>query len=473
MTAATIKYLLKNLVLFFCFALSLPGLSQTFKVDTIILNGPTDKRINLVYLGDGYTTNEMSKFISDVQNINNLMLNTIPLNRYKNYFNVFAIRVISNQSGVKHLNTASDCPSLNSHPVSNPDNFFGTQFDYAGIHRLVVPANASLINSVLATNFPSYDQALIIANTGFYGGSGGAFATATTNTLAAEIMIHEIGHSFAKLADEYWAGIQFAREMPNMTAQSNPSLVRWKNWLGTPQINIFPHNGNANWFKPSSSTCKMEALSIPFCSVCNQNFIERIHNLTQPIESFFPNNQSPLPRNGEIKFKVNALVPFPNTLKRTWLLNGFNYSNNTDSIFINTSSLNGSSHTVQYTVMDTTVLSRDDNHPSIHTYNIIWNISAITGIAQPTLIETSVNLYPNPANEILNVGVTLSQPSKISLRLLTLEGKELYIMKTGNYTKGEHQINIDLNQLKIDAGTCFLQLMINDMLITKEFIRLR
>ncbi|MFN5334587.1 MAG: T9SS type A sorting domain-containing protein, partial [Bacteroidota bacterium] len=105
--------------------------------------------------------------------------------------------------------------------------------------------------------------------------------------------------------------------------------------------------------------------------------------------------------------------------------------------------------------------------------NIIWNISAITGIAQPTLIETSVNLYPNPANEILNVGVTLSQPSKISLRLLTLEGKELYIMKTGNYTKGEHQINIDLNQLKIGAGTCFLQLMINDMLITKEFIRLR
>lgn len=473
MTTTAITYLYRHTMLLFCFALSLTSLAQTFKVDTLILNGPTDKRINLVYLGDGYTSTEMSKYISDVQNINNLMLNTFPLNQYKNYFNVFAIRVISNQSGVKHSNTASDCPGINSHPVSNPDNFFGTQFDYAGIHRLVVPANSSLINSVLATNFPSYDQALIIANTGYYGGSGGTFATATTNTLAAEIMIHEIGHSFTKLADEYWAGTQYAREMPNMTAQNNPALVKWKNWTSAPNIGIYPHTGDPKWFKPSTNSCKMEALGYSFCSVCSENFIERFHALTQPIESFTPDNQATLPRSGTINFKVKNLVPNPNTLKSNWKLNGTDVNNNIDNIFINTSLLNTGNHTVQYTVSDTNTFSRADNHSLLHTYNIIWNISSATGISQPELIETSVKLYPNPANEMLNVSVKLGQPSKIGLRLLTMDGKEIYRLASQNYPEGNQQINIDLNKARVNEGICVLQLIVNGNVVTKEFIRLR
>jgi hypothetical protein len=457
----------------FILTLLSPVSAQIFKVDTILYNGPSEKRINLVYLGDGYTAGEMNKFQTDVQNINQLLLNTFPLNGYKNYFNVFAIEVISNQSGIKHANTATDCPSLTSHPVSNPDNYFGTRFDYGGIHRLVVPGNYALVNSVLANNFPLYDQALIVANTGFYGGSGGTYATATTNSYAAEIMIHEIGHSFAKLADEYWAGTQYAREMPNMTAQNNPSLVRWKNWLGTPQINIFPHSGNASWFKPSSGTCKMEALSIPFCSVCSENFIERIHFLTEPIESYSPVNTSPLPRSGAITFKVNTLVPTPNTLKRTWQLNGITISQNTDSVQINANSLTSSSHTVQYSVSDSTLFSKDDNHPSLHTYNIIWNISAITGIEEPTLIETAVRLYPNPVKDQLNVALTLNKPAKLSFRLVTLDGQTLYLQKAGNYTKGTHPFNLDLSKINDVGNIMVLQIMLNENTITREVIRIR
>jgi len=457
----------------FCFTMFSTTHAQTFDVDTILFNGPADKRINLVYLGDGYTAGEMNKYLQDVENINNLMFGKFPLNRYKKYFNVLAIKVISAESGIKHPLTASDCPSATTHPISNPNNYFGTRFDVGGIHRLVVPGNYALINSVLASNVPMYDQALIIGNTGFYGGSGGTYATATSNNNAAEIMIHEIGHSFAKLADEYWVGAQFAREMPNMTRQNNPSIVGWKNWLELSDIDIFPHSGDASWFKPSSGTCEMELLFRPFCAVCIENFIERIHTLTNPIESFSPGNTTSIPKSGNVKFKVTNLAPEPNTLKRTWLLNGQVISNNTDSISINTNTLSSSSHTVQYNVTDTIPFSRSDNHPQLHTYNIIWNISATTTISAPEFIETSVKLYPNPVSEFLNVSVKLEKTSRISLRLVSLEGKELFKMRPGNYSAGEHQLRIDLNKIKLNSGTCFLQLMVNDILITKEFIRLR
>ncbi|MBU6157993.1 MAG: T9SS type A sorting domain-containing protein [Bacteroidetes bacterium] len=442
-------------------------------MDTILLNGPVDKRINMVYLGDGYTQNEMTKFVSDVNKSLSLLFETFPLNRYRNYFNVFAIEVVSPQSGIKHPRTAGDCPVASEHGAINPNNYFGTTFDFAGIHRLVVPQSYSLINQVLATNFPQYDQALIIANTSFYGGSGGDFATATAHQSAPEIMIHEIGHSFALLADEYWAGSQFAREMPNMTQQKNQPLVKWKNWLGTPNIGIFPHTGDPNWFKPSTGTCKMEMLFKEFCSVCTETFIERIHQLTNPIESFSPNNNTPLSIENNMTFKVKSLTPLPNTLRPTWTLNGVKQTNQTDSLMLNVAALNGVNHTLQYSITDTTLFSRADNHQSLHTYNVLWNINKTTGISEPDLIEASLQLYPNPTEQALNVSVKFNKPSKAEIRIVSMDGREVYKSGTQWYLGGSHQFNIDLNNLKVISGTYIFQLVVNGNTITKEFIRLR
>ena len=313
----------KIYILLFSLFLYHSGIAQVFPVDTIIKTGPLDKRLNLVYLADGYLASEQAKFITDVVAMNDKLFNTVPFKEYKNYFNVFAVKVVSNESGIKHPNTAPDCPGIGTHPVSNPANYFGTTFDFGNIHRLVVPGNFALINSVLAANFPEYDQVLMVGNTSFYGGSGGAVATSTTHSSAAEIMIHEIGHSFAGLADEYWAGSQYAGEKPNMTAQSNPALVKWKNWIGTPGIGVFQHTGGPGWYKPTTGgTCKMEALGPAFCSVCKEALIERIHTLISPVDSYFPSNAGTLNVYGTSGFKLNLLQPIPNTLKRTWNMDG-------------------------------------------------------------------------------------------------------------------------------------------------------
>lgn len=447
--------------------------AQVFAVDTIAKTGPLDKRINLVYLADGYLASEQAKFIADVTEINNKLFNTIPFKEYKNYFNVFAIKVPSNESGIKHANTAGDCPGIATHPVSNPKNYFGTKFDVANIHRLVVPDSFAKINAVLADNFPMYDQVLVVGNTSFYGGSGGAIATSTTHNSAAEIMIHEVGHSFASLADEYWAGPQYAAEKPNMTAQSNSTLVKWKNWIGTPGIGVFQHSGGPGWYKPTTGgTCKMEALGPAFCSVCKEAFTEQIHSLVSPLDSYAPSNAAPLNVYGTIGFKLNLLEPLPNTLKRTWKLNGTQQAVNVDSFTVLSESIANGNHTVLATVLDETTLTRADNHLSLHTYNISWNLSIATGLSEPDVFKASLRIFPNPMQENLVVQYELEKRSDVSIQLISTDGKVIPLVQQKKQNAGTYSVPFDLNKYKLAAGTYFAVFNINGNTIARELIKL-
>lgn len=461
------KYLL------LCFLFSIAGAqAQTFQVDTITKTGPLNKRINLVYLGDGYTAVEQSKFIADVIAINNQLFNTVPFNRYKEYFNVFAIRVISVESGVKHARTASDCPSAGSHPVSNPNNYFGTRFDVGSIHRLVAPSNMSLMNTVLAFNFPEYDQALLVANTSFYGGSGGTVATSTTNFSAAEIMIHEIGHSFASLADEYWAGPQYATEKPNMTQQSSASLVKWKNWIGSTGIGVFPFSGGPGWFKPANATCKMELLNRTFCAVCTETFVERIHTLAPPLDSYFPSNAGSVPVDGVTGFKINTINPFPNTMRVRWNVNGLLQAQNTDTFTLAGSSLSNGNHNVLVSIADTTELSRADNHLSLHTYNVSWNISIITGISEPEIFKAALRIFPNPFANDLVVQYELEKRARIGIQLVAADGRRVQLLDERNQQPGLYRFPFSLREKKLSPGVYFAVFTINGATVARELIRL-
>src|SRR5690349_16072570 len=150
---------------------------QVFPTDTVVKKGALTKRINFVYLADGYLSSELNTFSTDVTSINNKLFLTTPFKEYINYFNIFQVRVPSAESGAKHAHSASDCPDVSVQPISDPKNYFGSKFDVGGIHRLLVPDSNAKINSVLASNLPNYDQAFIIAHSSFYGGSGGVYAT--------------------------------------------------------------------------------------------------------------------------------------------------------------------------------------------------------------------------------------------------------------------------------------------------------
>lgn len=448
-----------------------PAGAQIFDVDTLHYKGDPNKYINLVIVGDGYTVAQIPTFITNSTSFKNYFLTVPPFSSYQNYFNVFIIKVPSTQTGVKHPNTASDCAGSGV-PVSNPTNYFGTTFDYAGIHRLVVPTNNAALSSVLANNFPNYDQVFILANSTYYGGSGGSYATATLNGSSNEIAAHEIGHSFSSLADEYWAGPQYAAEKANMTQNNNPATVKWKNWIGAGTgIGIYSHPGTT-WYKPHQS-CKMQFLGQPFCSVCQETIVERIHTLVNPVLSYAPASANVSVVSGpSYTFALTLINPNPNTLKREWRRNGTLIATNVDQVVLTGSSFPVGSSTLTAKVVDTTSLSRSDTHPVTHIYTVTWNVTRNSLVAPPLpnarQNHIRLNLYPNPADDYLNIDYSLEQAGRVRIDILSADGRLALQVQPEAQQEGSHSLRTDLSTLT--AGTYIVQLQIDGTLHTEKIV---
>jgi hypothetical protein len=440
------------------------SLAQQFETVTLINNGDIDKNINVVILSDGYTSSELSKFVVDATAFTTSFFVETPYSNYGKYFNVIIIKVPSNQSGASHPGTATDVTEP-VFPVITVDNYFGSTFDAYGIHRLLVATKTSAISNVLAANFPKYDLALILVNSPYYGGSGGSVAVASTHTLSYEIAVHEIGHSFGWLKDEYWAGDVYAGEGVNMTKETNPTLVKWKNWYGTNLIGIYQHccgGTSSQWYKPHEN-CKMQYLGVPFCSVCDQAIIERIHTLATPVISHYPVNLDITETNYPVKFKVKLINPVPNTLKRVWQLNGSFFKHKIDSVFVYENNLNHGTNTLTVTIEDTTQLLRIDNHASIHISTVSWSINKTTTAIKKitsSSSETIIDLYPNPTSGSTNIKFAEAVKGDTRFDIFDLQGQKILSLSNVN--------SIDLQSLS--QGIYVVKIYVNNNLVTTRKI---
>jgi len=240
------KILCCLLILFLFSTGNFSASAQAFKIDTIVYKGDPARFVNLVFLGDGFQTAELRTYLENVRDLNNYVFSISPFAEYKNFFNVFAISVPSPESA-NHPGTATDESTSNNQPVLSVNIAFNSTFDYAAIHRLLVPQNFAAINDVLNNNLPFYDQVFMLVNSTYYGGSGSPnLATSSLNISSFDVLVHEIGHAFGNLADEYYAGDIFAGEAANMTQESNPALVKWKDWIGVDGIGVYQHCSGGN-----------------------------------------------------------------------------------------------------------------------------------------------------------------------------------------------------------------------------------
>ena len=264
-----------------------------FTVNQILTNGPKADKINFVFMGDGYTQSQLTNFLSDAQRIMNSFFTISPFREFKSRFNVYAVSVISNQSGATLAGEPTPTPA---HPLSSTvDNYFGSSF-YLDCNianeRLLGPTKKDKVRRVLQNHVPEYDLGIIIVNSLVYGGSGGkpggtsedSFPTCSTSIIpdAAQILVHEVAHGFAGLADEYWAGYEFAFKAPNFTRNNIQDSIIWKQYLGYESIDVFPMydelNNYTRWHKPATR-CKMNNLDDPFCLVCRENIKIKMLNL--------------------------------------------------------------------------------------------------------------------------------------------------------------------------------------------------
>lgn len=457
-------------LLLLCAALATPGRAQTFPVDTLVKTGPLAKRINLVFIPDGYQASEMALFRTRATAVINSLFAQSPFLEYRPYFNAFAIEVPSAQSGSTHPRTASDCGTTAAFAATT---YFNSTFDYGGIHRLLVPQASAAVGTVLANNFPRYDQVFVLVNSTEYGGSGGALATASANTSATEIIVHEIGHSMAALADEYWAGSQYAREAFNMTQTTNPATVRWTPWMGTSGIGIYPYSTDPSWQKPHQN-CKMQYLGVPFCAVCREAFVEKFHTLVSPLQAYSPATLAINAPTQNLSFALTLLPPTPNTLRVTWTRDGTVFARNTATATATLAQLPVGTHVVRATVVDTTALTRRAAHLTQHTYTVDWTINRTnTGVSMAsTTAEYEVETYPNPVGDVLNLSYTLPRPAPVAFTVLDAAGRVVKTIRYGRQAPGRYQYALRPEELNLRAaGVYTLLIDVDGIVLNRQLVK--
>lgn len=451
--------------------------AQIFDIETIKFSGDNDKRINLVILSEGYQEVELNQFISDATAFSNDMFSQSPFLEYANYFNVYAIKVPSNESGADHPGTATDVsePLI---PVKYVDTYFNATYDAYGFHRLLyyeLDGNSAnnteaIINTVLANNFPIYDLALIIVNSSEYGGTGGEFPISYNGTYGSEIAIHELGHSLFNLKDEYYPGDLLAAEAVNMTQETDPTLVKWKNWLNTNNVGIYPYatSGNAaSWNRPHQN-CKMRYLDVPFCSVCKEGMVEKLHSIIAPIEDYTPNNITIDNPVFPIDFQLNLIKTIPNTLENYWSLNTTNVASNVDDILILESDLVEGINTVTAVVHDNSPLLKVDNHETLHIYTVTWtiNYTVETGIEEidDEINTLSITVFPNPSESIMFFKLESQQDVILKVDIISIDGKKVNTIEISNLE------NYPLNISSLSQGIYIANFYNDNTLIARKKI---
>src|SRR3954463_8394645 len=150
------------------------------------VTGPPANRFNLVIAGDGYTESEQDKFMQQVDKHLNVMWSIEPYKSYRNYINVYAVKIISGDSGI------SCDPNLTSPRKTTPLSMaFWGGCSASSVQRLISVNNTKLAQYTALA--PGVSQRLAIANSDTYGGAGGANATATGgNSPSAPLNPHQL-----------------------------------------------------------------------------------------------------------------------------------------------------------------------------------------------------------------------------------------------------------------------------------------
>jgi hypothetical protein len=212
-----------------------PSLSKhTEKVNVIHGEGAPAEKVDFVILGDGYSHEEMEKFRKDSKRLSEYLLSTEPFASHKADIVIRSVETPSEPGGVNK-------PHQGVFRRSSLSVSYGA-FDS---ERYALSFDNKTIRNV-ASAVP-YDFMVIIINERTYGG-GGIYNLYTTvaadNKFSEYIMVHEMGHHLAGLADEYYtSSVAYEQQPvtvepwePNITALKDPLNLKWKSVVteGTP-----------------------------------------------------------------------------------------------------------------------------------------------------------------------------------------------------------------------------------------------
>ena len=309
-------------------------------VTPLVQSGDPGNRLDLLVLGEGYTSAQRSQFDTAAANLMNGFFDTTPLQEYRNYINVSTLFVPSNEPGAdqpgydaacaEFTRVQSCCGDATAFGMTSVgvDTAFDATFCSFNFQRALTVDFAKVYAAAAAE--PNWDMIIVIVNSSTYGGTGGGITVVSTSgpgtdDVARLVTQHELGHSFALLADEYEEAYpdypdcsdvdpNLAPCEANVTDQTNRALVKWQRWINAMQpIPSFdpPPIATAAGLWPGARymsagkyrqgySCLMRSLGSPFCDVAAEAFAIRFYQAGwgtpwNGIDKIEPGSESPPP----------------------------------------------------------------------------------------------------------------------------------------------------------------------------------
>jgi len=269
--------------------------ADSFPTIEYLKNGSCNEKVDIAIVSEGYTAEQMNKFEQDARRLTDALFNVSPFKESKSLFNVRFVIVPSEERG-------TDLPHKHIWRKTALD----TRFYTFETDRYISVYNYAPLGKVLA-NVP-YDQIIVLVNTNTYGGGGiyNYYSVAVADHYFADyVFVHEFGHAFAGLADEYddadesnadFYDITLEPWEPNITTLVHFSK-KWKNMVDkktpipTPinkgfdqKVGAFAGAGynKKNIYRPTTQ-CIMRSLDkLEFCIVCQKAIKDIILFNSQP-----------------------------------------------------------------------------------------------------------------------------------------------------------------------------------------------
>lgn len=390
----------------------------------LINNGDAANRLDLLVVAEGYTLDQKTQFMAQATELANKFLSISPYRDYQQLINVRWLFVPSNQSGADK----PDCVETPGAEVVMVDTAFDATYCTAGLRRLLVVDGSKVLTA--AAEVPDWDMVAVLVNDEEYGGSGGYISVSSTNSSSAEVMQHELGHSFSKLADEYdspYPSYPACSDLPgstlgpceaNVTDQTARSSLKWRRWVASttpiPSVAPMPDPIEAGLWQgaryQSSGMYRqcfsgiMRSLGAPFCHVDSEAFVKQLFGggWGAPSAGISLIEPGALPTASSVSAYVGTPVGFQVTvagsanngeLTGTWLVDQqpvktvatqhgqwqtFSYT-----------VTNTAPHTVEFKVKDNTPLALD-----APTSSKLWTVQGVAALpGAPTITALSPGWY--------------------------------------------------------------------------------
>lgn len=261
-----------------------------YETKVLVESGNPEEKVDLVILAEGYKQEEMDKFLDDARRVTRYLFSEEPFKSAQKNFNIRAVLTSSVESG-------TDIPGEGIYK----NTIFNSSFYTFDVDRYLTSNEMKAIHDAAAT--VPYDHVYVLVNSERYGGGGiYNFLNVCTadNSLTREVFLHEFGHGFAGLGDEYYSSsvayedyynLEIEPWEPNLTTLINfkekwASMVHDSVPVPTPRMNkyrntIGVYEGGGYQTKGIYSPfmeCRMKSNDAEgFCPICS-DAIQRMIN---------------------------------------------------------------------------------------------------------------------------------------------------------------------------------------------------